>query len=92
MQQTDVSAATRATTGTIVPARQRVKGVYMITGETAGSVVFRDGGASGDIRLQLNTPAAVGEIYVPIPDQGVLFQTDVHVTLTNVTSVTVFYA
>lgn len=92
MQQTDVSAATLTGTGTLVSSRQRVKGVYMVAGASAGSVVFRDGGSGGSIRLEFNTPAGVDDIYVPIPDQGVLFTTDVYVALTNVTSVTVFYA
>lgn len=91
MQQTDVLAATVTATGSVVTGRQRVKGVYLISGASAGSVVLRNGGASGATQLELATPAGVTEIYVPIPDQGVLFQNGVHATLTNVSSLTVFY-
>lgn len=91
MQQSDVLAATVTATGNVVGSRQRVKGVYLIAGASAGSVVLRTGGAAGTTRLDLATPAGVDEIYIPIPDQGILFETGVHATLTNVTSLTVFY-
>lgn len=91
MQQSDVLAATVTATGSVVSGRQRVKGIYLVAGSSAGSVVLRDGSGSGSIRLDLATPAGVDEIYIPVPDQGILFSAGVHATLTNVSALTVFY-
>jgi len=72
--------------------RTRVKAVYIIPSATAGSVVFKNGGASGTTVMTLNTVASATEpTYVLFPGEGVLFTTNVHGTLTNVTSVTIFY-
>lgn len=72
--------------------RSRVRGIYVIPGATAGSLVFRNGGASGPVRMTLNTVAsATDALYMELPSDGLLFSADVHITLTNVTSVTLFY-
>lgn len=91
MQQTDVSAATVTATGTVVNQPARIKSVYLVSGASAGSLVFRNGGASGTELLRLDTPAGVGDQSVIIPENGIRFTANVHVTVTNVTSVTVFY-
>jgi len=71
----------------------RVRAVYIVPGASAGSVVFRDGGGSGATKMTLNTVAsATAPTYLLLPGEGVLFRSDIHGTLTNVTSVTVFYA
>ena len=73
-------------------SRTRVKAVYIIPSATAGSVVFKNGGASGTTVITLNTVASATQpTYVLFPGEGVLFTTNVHGTLTNVTSVTIFY-
>ena len=73
-------------------ARARVKAVYMVPSATAGSVVFKDGGASGTTVITLNTVASATQpTYLIFPGEGVLFSTNVHGTVTNVTSVTIFY-
>ena len=73
--------------------RLRIKGLYFINGATAGSVVFRDGGASGSVLLTLNTPAstASGASYIIMPGEGILVSTNLHGTVTTTTSVVVFY-
>jgi hypothetical protein len=73
--------------------RLRIKGLYFINGATAGSVVFRDGGASGSVLLTLNTPAstASGASYIIMPGEGILVETNLHGTVTTTTSVVVFY-
>lgn len=90
--QTDVTSASRTTTGTLISGRARLKGLVITCGATAGSVVFRDGGATGTVRLSIVTPAAAGIRDIGIPDQGILFQTDIHVTISNVDGVVGFYA
>lgn len=89
--QTDVKSAHTDATGTIVSERTRLKGYHGISGGTAGDVIFRDGGASGTIRLQFNIGTGTQPISLSIPGQGILFQTDIHVTLPATAKVTVFY-
>ena len=90
--QTDVKAAHVEATGTMVSGRNRVKGYQCLSGGTAGDIIFRDGGASGTIRLQFNIPANTNNPFANlIPGEGILFETDVHVTLPTAAKVTVFY-
>lgn len=90
--QTDVKAAHAEVTGTVVSGRNRVKGYQCLSGGTAGDIIFRDGGASGTIRLQFNIPANTNNPFANlIPGEGILFTTDVHVTLPTAAKVTVFY-
>jgi hypothetical protein len=90
--QTDVLSAHVEATGTVVSGRTRIKGYQCLSGGTAGDIIFRDGGASGTIRLQFNVPANTNNPFSnTIPGQGVLFRTDVHVTVPTATKVTVFY-
>ena len=54
--------------------------------------MFRDGGASGTVKMTINTLASsTSPDYISIPEQGVLFQTNIYVDLTSVVSVMVFY-
>lgn len=90
--QTDVLASHVEATGTVVSGRTRVKGYQCLSGGTAGDIIFRDGGASGPIRLQFNVPANTNNPFANlIPGEGILFTTDVHVTLPTLAKVTVFY-
>jgi hypothetical protein len=90
--QTDVLASHVEATGTMVSGRVRVKGYQCLSGGTAGDIIFRDGGASGSIRLQFNVPANTNNPFANIiPGEGILFTTDVHVTLPTAAKVTVFY-
>lgn len=89
--QTDVLSATRTTDGTLVSGPARIKGILLTTTTTAGSVVLKDGGASGTTRLTLNTPAVAEMFNALLPGEGIRFTTDVYVDVTDVSSVTVFY-
>ena len=90
--QTDVLSSHIESTGTMVSGRTRVKGYQCLSGGTAGDIIFRDGGASGPIRLQFNIPANTNNPFANlIPGEGILFTTDVHVTLPTAAKVTVFY-
>jgi hypothetical protein len=92
MMQTDVKSSHVEATGTLVSGRVRVKGYQCLSGGTAGDVIFRDGGASGTIRLQFNIPNNTNNPFANlIPGEGILFTTDVHVTLPTAAKVTVFY-
>ena len=88
--QYDVLSAHVEATGTMVSGRVRVKGYQCLSGGTAGDIIFRDGGASGTIRLQFNIPANTNNPFSNlIPGEGILFSTDVHVTLPTAAKVTV---
>lgn len=73
--------------------RTRIKSVYGVSGTNAGSVVFRDGGATGKVLMTMNSPTAVssGTFWLPMPGEGILAETNVHATLTDVASVMIIY-
>lgn len=89
----DVSAKRVTATGDAVNGRTRVQGVYYTCAATGSSITLRSGGAGGTALLVLTTPAAAGAYDLIIPDNGILFENGVHVTLAdaNVTSVTVLF-
>jgi hypothetical protein len=89
--QTDVLSAHVEATGTMVSQRTRLRGYQCISGGTAGDIIFRDGGASGTIRLRFNIGTGTQPIGLSIPGQGILFTDDIHVTLPTAAKVTVFY-
>jgi hypothetical protein len=92
MMQTDVLSAHVESTSTMVTGRVRVKGYQCLSGGTAGDIILRDGGASGTVRLQFNIPANTNNPFANlIPGEGILFYTDVHVTLPTSAKITVFY-
>jgi hypothetical protein len=91
MMQTDVKSAHVEATGTVVSGRVRLKAYHCISGGTAGDVIYRDGGSGGPIRLQFNIGTGTQPVSLPIPGEGILFDTDVHVTLPATAKITTFY-
>jgi len=92
MMQTDVLSAHVEATGTMVTGRVRVKGYQFLGAGTAGDIILRDGGSGGTIRLQFNISATpLNPLSFLIPGEGILFYTDVHVTLPTGAKITVFY-
>ena len=92
MMQTDVKSVHTETTGTAVSYRTRVKGYQFLGGGTAGDIILRDGGASGTVRLQFNISATpLNPLSFTIPGEGILFYTNVHVTLPATAKITLFY-
>jgi hypothetical protein len=93
--QTDVKSSHVEATGTIVSGRTRLKAYQCISGGTAGDIIFRDGGSGGTIRLRFNIGTGTQPISLIIPGEGILFDTDIHVTVPgtapNAAKVTVFY-
>jgi hypothetical protein len=97
--QTDVLASgVRTTDGQLQDqatndlGRVRVKAIYIVPAAGAGSVVFKDGGASGTTKLTVNTLASsTAPNYLLLPGEGLLFQTNVYVDVTDIGSVMVFY-
>ena len=88
--QTDILATSLAASGTAFAGRTRVRGALIEPGGNAGTLTFKDGGASGTTKFTINTTANGESFSVVIPSDGILFQTDVYVALSNA-KVTVFY-
>ena len=91
MMQTDVKAVHTDATGTLVSGRNRVKGLIVTPGGTAGDIILRDGGSGGTIRLQFNLSTNQSAFSFTVPGEGVLYITDIHVTLPASSKITVFY-
>jgi len=73
-------------------ARCRVKAVYIVPTATAGSLVLRDGGSGGSVKATINTVASASQpTYILFPGEGLLFQTAVYGTVTNLGSATIIY-
>lgn len=90
--QTDVKAGYVSSTTTVFDGRTRLKGVFATPGSTAGTVVVRDGGASGTVVFSTATLANGTPFSVLIPGEGVLCSTDLHVTVSGTsTTAVVFY-
>jgi len=92
MVQTDVKAGYVSATATVFSCRTRCKGLVVTPGSTTGTVVVKDGGASGATVFSTTTLANGTPFSVLIPGEGVLCATDLHVTVTGTaTTATVFY-
>lgn len=90
MAGNEVTGVRVTATGTVLARPTRVLGISYLGGATAGTIVLRDGGAGGTIRLTNDTSAGTLADGVDIPGDGILFTTDVHATLTTVTAITVY--
>lgn len=88
----DYQSTRLAATGDIYGGPARIKGVYIVASATAGSIVIRDGGASGEVLCTLDTPGAAGMAYVDLGDGGLRCRSTAHATLANLTAATFFYA
>ena len=86
----NVTAVHVEATGTVATGRRQLRGYHTISGGTAGDVIFRDGGSSGTVRLQFNIGTGTQPIVMPIPADGILFTTDIHVTLPTAAKTTSF--
>lgn len=86
----DITAATVTGNAVAFNGPGRLKGISFVNAATGGNIVFRDGGASGTVKLTLATPAVAGGDDIILPEDGIRFTSDIHVTVGDATSVTVF--
>ena len=88
---TNVFSAHADATGTIYAGATNLAGYQALSGGTAGEIIFRDGGASGTVRLRFNVPANTNNPFANIiPGNGIRFTTNIHVTLPGTASITIF--
>jgi hypothetical protein len=79
-------AAANATT-TVFAGRSRLKGFIIGPGASNGTVTFNDGGSA---KFNVAVTGATSDVSMSIPEQGVLFTSNLNVTTVNCT-VNVFY-
>jgi hypothetical protein len=72
--------------------RCRIKAIYIVPGTLAGSLILKDGGASGSTKATINTVASATQpTYMLMPGEGLLFQSNVYGTVSNLGSATIIY-
>lgn len=90
----DVKAVTKTADASAVVGRTRVQGLYFSNAGTASSFTLKNGTTSaGAIVLKIDTPAAVRNTSVSLPNDGLLFENGCFIDFAdaNVTSVTLFF-
>ena len=91
---TTISSTQLAASGSVTTNSARVKSIYVAHSGTAGTVLLRDGGATGTLRCTINTAAAIGEYQTIIPEPGIHCKSSSgpYIAITGgVSFVTVFY-
>ena len=91
MANSDVKAKRLTGTGAASVGRARLRQIQVLTGGSAGRLTLTDGNGGATVLdidfLQSDSHS------VNIPDEGILFTSDIHVgTATNVTAMTIFYS
>lgn len=87
----DVQSVTLTSNGSIFDGPSRVKGIHYVAPSHDGLIELKNGGASGSVLITIATPASGYETF-NLPGDGVVFSSNVYANLTNITSLTVFYA
>jgi|TARA_E500000318_G_C3492663_1_gene185059 hypothetical protein len=85
-----ITAKTVTATGTLLGGRTRLKAFYVKTaGSGSPAVVFKNGsGGATQLSMVFHTS---DDNQITIPDHGMIFDDECHVTLTNIDSLTGFF-
>ena len=79
-------------TGNVTSGPARLIAIHAICAGSAGSIVLKDA-SGGSTLFNIDTPAsATAIIETYLGDEGMRFSTQIHATLTKVTSLTCFFA
>ena len=90
MSRSDVFAVTKTADATVYAGRARVRQIQVVTASSGSpQVVLKDRGSSATTLLDVAFGTS-STFSVNIPDNGILFETDVYLDLTACSSVTVF--
>jgi hypothetical protein len=85
-----IFAKTATATGTLQGGRTRLKAFVVKTaGSGSPAVVFKNG--SGGATILSMVFSTGDDVQISIPDHGMIFDDECHVTLTNITSITAFF-
>lgn len=91
MANSDVKAKRLTGTGAASVGRARLRQVQVLTAAGAGRLTLTDGNGGATV-LDIDFLASDSHS-VNIPDEGLLFTSDVHIsTATNITALTIFYS
>jgi hypothetical protein len=91
MANSDVKAKRLTGTGAASVGRSRLRQVHVLTGGSNGRLTLTDGNGGATV-LDIDFVASDSQP-INIPDQGLLFTSDVYVSAaTNITALTIFYA
>jgi hypothetical protein len=72
----------------VYAGRARIRGIYLVHTTTAGTIPFRNGGATGTAMLTVPTPASANSTRdLVIPDEGIMFDSGAYITYTAGTTV-----
>ena len=78
-------------TGDVTTGPARLIAIHAVCSGTAGSIVLKDS-SGGSTKFDIDTPASATEIVETyIGDSGIRFETNIHATLTDVTSLTCIF-
>lgn len=89
---TDVLATYLTADGVVSANRARLKSVAYRGDGIAGSILFKNGGASGATLLELYVSASdTFTIYLPLPGEGIVFSDGIYADITHVSALTTFY-
>lgn len=91
MANSDVKAKRLTGTGAASVGRSRLRQAQALTGAGAGRLTLTDGNGGATV---LDIDLVASSVHsVNIPDEGLLFSSDIYVaTASNVTAVTIFYS
>jgi hypothetical protein len=92
---TNTSAGFTATTGTqgiLTAGATRVRGMHGVSSSTAGALILRNTSQSGTKLLEIDTPAAAGQVDPYIPDEGIRFKNGAYIDISaGYDSATIFF-
>ena len=84
--------ATSTTTGIVFAGATRIRGMHGVSSSTAGAVIIRDGSQTGSKLLEIDTPAAAGQVDPYIPDEGILYRDGAYINIgAGYDSATIFF-
>ena len=73
--------ATTTTQGIVFAGGTRVRGMHGVSSSTAGALIIKNGSQTGAKLLELDTPAAAGQVDPYIPDEGVRYQDGAYIDI-----------
>ena len=96
MMQTDVKSTHLSAAGSIFAGPARLKGLIVAPNvSTTATFEIRDGGSSGPILFQMDSPtnSNPNSYYIGIPGEGIKYSTNLYFTLSvgTIAGITAFY-
>ena len=84
--------ATSTTTGIVFAGATRIRGMHGVSSSTAGALIIRDSSQTGSKLLEIDTPAAAGQVDPYIPDEGIRFRNGAFIDISaGYDSATIFF-